>query len=139
VTVDTLTTQYARIGSAQSSERWAITGLANFVISSVFTHKVTTSTKLPVLKPQFVLLGKIADGWKIIRELQLAVERDDDGYYLVSDDEFFVYGEGETLVQARRDYIISLIEYYELVARHDDAPTQTLFRYLKSYLCPIQD
>ena len=36
---------------------------------------------------------------------------EDQGYYIVSDDMFLVYGEGETIEEAYQDYIISLIDY----------------------------
>jgi len=41
------------------------------------------------------------------------IEMDDDGSYIVSDDIFGVYGNGKSVSESKRDYVSSLIEYYE--------------------------
>jgi len=45
----------------------------------------------------------------------LNLKCDDDGTYIVGDNQTIVYGDGETPLEALRDYIISLIEYSELL------------------------
>lgn len=40
---------------------------------------------------------------------------DEDGTHIVGDYQTIVYGDGETLFEALRDYIISLIEYSQLL------------------------
>ncbi len=39
----------------------------------------------------------------------------DDGYYIVSDDLFLVYGEGKDQQAAMEDYLLSLVEFYDIV------------------------
>lgn len=53
-----------------------------------------------------------------MRFLLITLEQDEDGLYLASDDQFAVYGDGETLAEALKDYIVSLIEYFEILAAH---------------------
>jgi hypothetical protein len=85
---------------------------------------------------QVELLGAIAPGWTLIQPLPVWIKQDEDGDYLVSDEKFFVYGEGATIPAARRDYIDSLIEYYTIVASYDDLPSQELLASLQDYLQP---
>ena len=74
-------------------------------------HDTTTqeTTTLPA--------GMIAPSWELTHPLTLTVSADEDGWFVVSDDVFHVYGDGETLDNARQDYIVSLIDYYRLVER----------------------
>ena len=81
-----------------------------------------------------LLVGQIAPQWVVLRPLPVTLERDPDGGYLVSDAVFCVYGWGRTLTEAQQDYLTSLIEYYQILQGHADAPTQTLFRHLQTYL-----
>jgi hypothetical protein len=98
---------------------------------------VTDHSPLTPVNPQFGLFGHIRSGWKIIRPLMLMIEQDEDDYYIVSDDEFLVYGYGKTQLLAQQDYIISLIEYYQILQKQEDNLTQAVFNYLQSYLSPI--
>lgn len=90
---------------------------------------------------QRVLRGRIAPGWSLDTPLIVRVEREDDGSYVVSDDEFAVHGDGETRATALRDYASSLVEYYELLAERasDDEATAALFRRLQDYLKRTDD
>lgn len=83
---------------------------------------------------QIVMVGPIAVEWELIKPLELSVDRDSDGSYLVSDDIFNVFGEGITASESVLDYLASLIEYHRLISRHDDAPTQALCAALGRYL-----
>jgi hypothetical protein len=83
-----------------------------------------------------VLTGKIAPGWKIVKPIALDIERDE-GFFIISNDIFLVYGYGDSLEAARADYIQSLLEYYDILVDKTDGPTRSLFRHLKSYLRPI--
>jgi hypothetical protein len=107
-------------------------GFAESNQNSVQVHFQRHHFSLP--NPQIALLGEIERGWSIIRPLLVAVEQDKEGSLVLSDDEFLVYGVGDTLIEAKQDYFSSLIEYYELLARHNDAPTQALFRRLRLFL-----
>ncbi len=93
----------------------------------------------PVLQflPQFCLFGRIALGWDVIRPLLISLEQDENGDYIAHDNEFFVYGSGKTAPLAQKDYVVSLIEYYTILERQEDSPTQLLFRYLQSYISRI--
>jgi len=66
----------------------------------------------------------------------VTLEQESGGRYIVSDDLFAVYGDGDTLVEALRDYEVSLIDYYEILHIHteDDLPTRALFGRLCNYL-----
>ena len=57
----------------------------------------------------------IALGWRITQLLRVNLEQDEDGCYLVSDNVSVVYGIGDTRFEAEQDYIVSLIEYYQLL------------------------
>jgi hypothetical protein len=66
---------------------------------------------------QFYLQGKIAEGVVLIQPLLITVELDEDGYFIMSDDLFLVYGEGRTEAEAKEDYAASLIDYFQLASR----------------------
>ena len=87
---------------------------------------------------QTTLIGPVAVGWTVCQPLRLMVEQEDDGWVVVSDDVFAVYGDGATVSAARQSYIASLIDYYEMVAEHAQADrfdADQLER-LRSYLRP---
>jgi len=86
---------------------------------------------------QVFLEGVIVPGWRIREPLVLSVERDEDSSYIISDALFNVYGVGATHEIALEDYIESLIEYYEILERHDDAPTVGQMSRLRVYLQPV--
>jgi len=67
--------------------------------------------------------------------MRIRIDRDD-GRIIASDDEFAVHGDGETEQEAVRDYIASLLEYYDLlsVRAMEDDHTMVLFRRLQEYL-----
>lgn len=89
--------------------------------------------------PVYPLLGVIAPDWMVIQPLMITFERDEDGYCIASDDAFLVYGYGSTAPAALDDYVVSLIDYYELLwARAGDDPhTWALFQRLRSYVWPL--
>jgi hypothetical protein len=72
--------------------------------------------------------------WGLVRPIDLSLDRESDGSYIVSDDIFNIAGEGVTAVDAVRDYYASLIEYYQLLSAHDDEPTKALHSSLRRYL-----
>ena len=88
---------------------------------------------------QQVLLGGISYGWLVAEPFLITVELDEDGYYIASDDIFAVYGDGSTANEALQDYIVSLLDYYQLLSARaeDDPPTQVLFRRLQSFIRPV--
>jgi hypothetical protein len=97
-------------------------------------RKPSASAEYITRPQQVAFCGEIAPGWRLIRELPITIDEDDNGSYIVSDDIFYVYGEGDTLEEAHNDYIQSLVEYYEILAQHSDEPTQQLLSRLSTYL-----
>lgn len=80
------------------------------------------------------LLGRIAEGWELVQQLPVSLERDGN-LYIMSDTLFSVYGDGDTETCAQEDYVTSLIEYYQLLeGRADNVFTRTLLQKLKRYL-----
>ena len=80
--------------------------------------------------------GVLARGWRLIKALVLRIERDEDGRFVASDDIFAIHGDGETRDAAIRDYVQTLIEYFDLLIARTagDEPTTALFRHLNRYL-----
>ena len=85
---------------------------------------------------QLPLLGPILGQWQIVQPLLISIERGDD-VFLVSDDLFALYGQGDDIAEALEDYLASLTEYYELLSLHHDEPSVALFNRLSSYLQPV--
>jgi hypothetical protein len=78
-------------------------------------------------------------GWCLLQPLLIKLEKSEDGTFVVSDYHSIVYGIGDTPNEARTDYVISLIEYYELVsARAGPAkePNSQLLQRLQRFLLP---
>jgi hypothetical protein len=62
------------------------------------------------------LIGPVARGWVLVAPITLTIERDEDGAFLASETVTSVYGYGQSGPEAIRDYIESLIEYFEIVS-----------------------
>lgn len=90
-----------------------------------------------VTPTEMILFGRIAAGWEILKPFPLVIEQTEEGRVLVSEDLFLMYGIGDTLDEALRDYETALMEYYDLIsldAADGDPPTQALFQYLQQYV-----
>jgi len=61
------------------------------------------------------LYGIISNEYTIVQPLQITIEQDDNDSFVVSDDIFLVYGDGNTKQEAIKEYVESLIEYFQLV------------------------
>jgi len=81
------------------------------------------------------LFGNFTSGWQIMKPLSLMIDENTNGSY-ISDNEFHVYGYGKTKTEALKDYVNSLVEYYQILASKDDGPTQALLSHLQSFLLP---
>jgi hypothetical protein len=90
---------------------------------------------------EFLLVGPIVTGWKIAQPLPIILEQDEDGSYLTSDDLFGVYGEGSTPTEAVEDYLVSLIDYYQLLgSRVDDTSfAHAMFARLQRYVSKLAE
>jgi hypothetical protein len=78
-------------------------------------------------------------GWHLLQPLLIKLEQSEDDTFVVSDYHSIVYGIGDTPSEARDDYVISLIEYYELVsarAGSADDPNSQLLRRLQRFFLP---
>ncbi|HZC07304.1 MAG TPA: hypothetical protein VE338_16845 [Ktedonobacterales bacterium] len=91
----------------------------------------------------FQLFGSLAPfvaGWALVQALMLELEMDDelsDTTVILSDSVFNVYGAGNSVAEALRDYVASLVELYQIVEKdvHDGVPhTDLEFARLKRYL-----
>ena len=92
--------------------------IQNTDIQSVSVSRAYSTFEPKSLYPiPIVMLGKIAPGWMLLKQMTLSLERDTDGSYVVSDDIFYMFGQGITAVDCVRDYLSSLIEYYNLLSR----------------------
>jgi hypothetical protein len=102
---------------------------------SVATEPAAYNKPRSLTTPYILLHGPIVSGWQIVKPLFVMLEQDEGGSFIVSDDIFVVYGTGDTGNEALDDYIMSLIDYYELLAeRRDDPPTEAQFHILQQYL-----
>ncbi len=109
--------------------------------SGGFVPELAVEDEIGDANEQRMLTGRIRVGWRLSIPLLIRIEREDDGSFVVSDDEFAVHGDGESRDQAIRDYAESLIEYYELLSSRSrgDEPTMKLFRRLQDYLKKVAD
>lgn len=78
----------------------------------------------------------ISDGWETVGTLYLTVEQDEGRDFITFDDRISVYGEGHTVDEALRDYLDSLIEYYELLEARSstNVHNQALFNAVKQLI-----
>ncbi|MBK8050884.1 MAG: hypothetical protein IPK16_29555 [Anaerolineales bacterium] len=67
----------------------------------------------------------------------MTMEQDEDGLFLASDSITTVYGYGEDGAEALDDYIVSLIEYYELLEGSNSLTAVSAFDFLRGYLNKI--
>lgn len=87
--------------------------------------------------PLLLRPGPAGPGWVIVRPLLATLERDVDNWWIISDDEFLVYGDGESFEAAYKDYVTSLGEYCDLIAagalenEHDGAELRRVHNYLR--------
>jgi len=104
-----------------------------------FLRPFTSPVALTMIprKPQPALFGEVSPGWFVRQPIVLDIETDGD-LFIVSDRVIGVYGDGDTLSGAIRDYIESLIEYHQILSSHagQDAPTAALLRHVKFYIQP---
>lgn len=100
----------------------------------------TDTNFLPVTLPekQIILFGEIIAEWRIVQPLTITIEQSD-GLYIVSDEIFDVYGDGDTEYEAVEDYKISLLDYYQLAESRarEDEQNRALFDHLRLYLSRV--
>ena len=96
---------------------------------------ISNSSIKSLPKPENLLFGQIINGWECIYPLKLNIEQDDN-LFIVSDDIFGVYGDGNNEHIALTDYKISLIDYYQLIEANSisNKYNQNLLKHLKVYI-----
>lgn len=67
---------------------------------------------------QAYLVGRIHPDLFIVEPLQINIEQEEDETYVVSDDLFLIYGSGKDQADAMKDYVLSLVEFYQLVEKN---------------------
>lgn len=72
------------------------------------------TTPIHTQKINFLLSGRVSPRVYFKEPLEININNED-GYYIVSDAIFLVYGEGKTIQTAMDDYVSSLVEFYEIV------------------------
>jgi len=118
----------------RSLSRWhgASAGSSILRVSTELTASIAPTAAVTLTLPE-----RFAPGWRRIKPLVLTIECDSNEQYLMSDDEFMVYGVGTTIAEAYGDYVVSLIEYFGLVEqgtaenRYDAAELKHLRAYLQ--------
>jgi len=114
----------------------------SYQLSPLTQFDMTDAKTHPVESPEFqprvrVLIGSINHEWEFVTHIVVQIEQDDDGSYIVSDDEFRIYGIGDTQQRAERDYVASLIEYYEIIeesASHNNRYSDRLLQKLQNHI-----
>lgn len=121
---------------------------ASFSDSTVFSmpqrEKSTRTWPAVISIPKTVafqayLMGEISNELQVIQPLQINIEQDEDNSYIVSDDVFLIYGDGNNRIAAMKEYIESLIEFYQIVKKSsvNNQFDKKLFDYLYTYIQPI--
>jgi len=85
--------------------------------------------------------GRIEEEWALLRPIILLVEPEDDGWWIVSDDIFGVYGDAESLRRALHQYASGLIDEYDFFrreARHNPLAIPQWER-MRKYLQPSSE
>jgi len=108
----------------------------------LFSQKKVGKTLPPIeLVPQYVpfqayLYGDIHPDYFMIQPLQINIEEEDDGTFVISDDIFLVYGYGRDRLKALKEYVSSFIDYFELVQRNSDQNQfdKKLLTHLQTYI-----
>jgi predicted RNase H-like HicB family nuclease len=101
-------------GNDVSRERSAAT-----VGASLHSSETSSNVVQSHVGPISVTLnaGKIEDHWRLLRPLILVVDREEDGWWIVSDDVFDAYGDAASRPEALRQYICALIDHFEFLIR----------------------
>lgn len=83
--------------------------------------------------------GTVREDWVLQQPISLKLERDADDSYVISEDDFGIYGHGATVAEAREDFIVALVEYFEILKQHanaDSASRQVFEKFSQLWLPP---
>lgn len=107
--------------------------------SKIDTKSTTNSSPIQLPRKEWILFKEnISVEWQIAQPLIVSIEHSN-GLFIVSDNLFGVYGDGDNEYEALEDYKISLIDYYQLIKTRaqENKQTQELFNHLKLYISPV--
>lgn len=107
------------------------------VFESMQTRHLVRITPQPSILDVY-LIGQISNDLVITQPFQINIERDDDGTYIVSDDLFLVYGNSDNQSDAVSDYVVSLIEFYEILKKNaiTNVFDKSQFSMMEKYIQP---
>jgi hypothetical protein len=96
--------------------------------SSIRSYRATSSGEAT---SEF-LAGSLSNTLVLKKPLLVSIEQAEDDSFVVSDDQFGVYGVGATKFQAQLDYMTSLADYYEILSSraNTNAANGGLFKHL---------
>jgi len=101
-------------------------------------HRVFPVHQFDVASIQAYLIGEISKDLEVSQPLEITIEQDEDNSFIVSDDIFLVYGDGGNPSEAIRDYVASLIKYFQLIEKSAETNEfdKALLTHLNSYIQP---
>ncbi len=120
--------------------------IANSRIYPYYTSKSTAKASrgtfgvLSALEP-LALNGYLGTDWYIHQSIPLEVQQESDGWFVVSDAVFLVYGDGATLATAGMDYMRSLHEFCEMVRESAQRRPEDVAQYqhILAYIRPLPE
>jgi hypothetical protein len=119
--------------SSTLEEASALLDLIYTTVDDLYTTTAVTANV--AVQESRHLLGRVSENLTVKSPINLTVETDEDGTFIVSDDIFLVYGTGDTEDEALDDYVLSLEDYHDLVeAESHDPRGKLLMRRLERYL-----
>lgn len=107
--------------------------------SSRYQINLWDQSSTEIHRAPVLIVGQISGNWVIQQPVALALERDEDGSYLVVEDAFDIYGHGATIEEAREDFISALIEYHAILKQYadqDQASKEVLEKFTTAWLAP---
>ena len=106
---------------------------------SVYRISISNQTLTGIREYPCLLTGEITPEWQLKQPVSLRIERDEDGSFIMSEEVFNIYGHGSTPEEAKEDFIIALVEYYEILKKYasdDEASKATLDKFKQLWLPP---
>lgn len=82
------------------------------------------------------LVGDLGQSLIAVQPLPVIIQQDAEPTWIVSDDIFLVYGDGENAGDALNDYVASLLEFYNILKNSEDPFDQKQFAQLQTYIQP---
>ena len=113
--------------------------LASYYPSCSYRISSSNQSSTRMSEVNVLFYGKVREDWILKQPISLKLERDADDSYVISEDDFGIYGHGATVEEAREDFIVALVEYFEILKKHanvDSASRQVLEKFSQLWLPP---